>query len=295
VTGFGAAVFEPSVAQPLNPAFDPALLAAIEDASLNASAPTEQLWVDGWLLRLCPGKAKRARSINAVAAGRRPLAGKIAQAQALYAAAGLPCYVRLTPFTQPPGLEAQLAAAGFEREDDTRVMVARLDGAAHGSAAAAPLAAGCTVQRSGPEDYAEAVGAVRGSPAGERAAHARRVRHSPVPYVGQVLRRQADGTVLAGGQWAREGRYVGLYDVFTAPEHRRQGHAHALCAAMLADAAAAGAQWAYLQVEAGNHAARSIYRRLGFVEAYGYHYRRGPAAAGHPSPNGATAGSAASA
>jgi hypothetical protein len=40
---------------------------AVEDAGLNASAPPQQLWLDGWLVRLCPGKAKRARCVNALA------------------------------------------------------------------------------------------------------------------------------------------------------------------------------------------------------------------------------------
>jgi ribosomal protein S18 acetylase RimI-like enzyme len=268
----------------LNRAFDPALLAAAEDAALNASAPPEQLWLDGWLVRLNPGKAKRARSVHALARGRRPLAAKIAEVQQLYAAAGLPCYFRLTPFSEPPGLEPQLAAAGFVREENTRVMVAHLGDRSPAAAdALSPLPDGTALVRPSPEGYADAVGAVRGSSATERAAHARRLIASPVPYLGQLLVRSADGAVLAGGQWAREGRFVGLYDVFTHPEHRRQGHASRLCAAMLAQAAAAGAKVAYLQVEAGNAAARSIYERLGFADAYGYHYRRGPA------PGGATA------
>lgn len=41
-------------------------LSRIEDAGLNASAPPQQRWLDGWLLRYCPGKAKRARCINAL-------------------------------------------------------------------------------------------------------------------------------------------------------------------------------------------------------------------------------------
>ena len=57
----------------LNPAFDPALLSRIEDAGLNASAPPQQLWLDGWLVRFSPGKAKRARCVNAVALGRLPV------------------------------------------------------------------------------------------------------------------------------------------------------------------------------------------------------------------------------
>ena len=55
-----------------------ALLSRIEDAGLNASAPPQQRWLDGWLLRFSPGKAKRARCINAVAPGRLPVADKLA-------------------------------------------------------------------------------------------------------------------------------------------------------------------------------------------------------------------------
>ena len=42
---------------------------------------------------------------------------------------------------------------------------------------------------------------------------------------------------------------------------------------LLAQAHAAGARVAYLQVDADNHPARAIYRRLGFADAYAYHYR----------------------
>ena len=46
------------------------LLSRIEDAGLNASAPPQQRWVDGWLVRFSPGKAQRARCINALAPRR---------------------------------------------------------------------------------------------------------------------------------------------------------------------------------------------------------------------------------
>ena len=37
------------------------LLSRIEDAGLNASAPPQQRWMDGWIVRTSPGKARRAR------------------------------------------------------------------------------------------------------------------------------------------------------------------------------------------------------------------------------------------
>jgi len=38
----------------------------LEELGLNSSTPPGQLLYDGWLLRMLPGKAKRARSVNAV-------------------------------------------------------------------------------------------------------------------------------------------------------------------------------------------------------------------------------------
>jgi GNAT superfamily N-acetyltransferase len=253
---------------------DEALLSRIEDASLNASAPPQQRWLDGWLVRLSPGKAKRARCINAVAAGRLPLAQKLALCEAAYREAGLPMLFRITRFTQPPGLDDMLAALGLDRLDDTRVMV----NAALPAAAAPPLPDGTEWVALDGAAFADAVGALRGSPPEQRAAHAQRLALSPVPYQGFVIRRAGGGAVLACGQFACEAELVGLYDVFTDDSTRGQGLATLLCRRLLALAVGVGARVAYLQVEGDNHGARRIYERLGFAEAYRYHYRQRPAA-----------------
>lgn len=75
---------------------------------------------------------------------------------------------------------------------------------------------------------------------------------------------------------AVEGKLVGLYDVFTAPASRRQGLAHQLCAHLMQIAATQGATATYLQVESNNLTAQSVYRKLGFTDAYSYHYRKPP-------------------
>ena len=104
-------------------------LSRIEDAGINASAPREQRWVDGWLVRFAAGKAKRARCIQPVAAGRLGIDAKLAHCLPLFAAAGLPAIVRITPFAEPAGLDAHLAGLGMVRFDDSLVMaLAALDG-----------------------------------------------------------------------------------------------------------------------------------------------------------------------
>ena len=257
---------------------DAQLLSRIEDTSLNASAPPQQRWMDGWIVRTSPGKAKRARCVNAVATGRLPLAQKLALARAAFEDAGLPMMVRITPFTQPLELDALLAAHGWTTLDDTRVM-AMVDLQASPFPTQPPLPAGTAWSRWPAEAYAEAVGRLRGSPPEQRLAHAERLKSSPIPYEGYAVQHVASGEVLACGQFAREAELVGLYDVYTAEAARGQGLARRLCERLLFLAAAQGARVAYLQVEADNHPARQIYQRLGFTDQYAYHYRQAPTSA----------------
>jgi len=258
----------------LNADFERKLLVRAEDAGINASAPPQQLWLDGWLVRFSPGKAKRARCIHAMASGRLSVGHKLARAESVYAAAQLPLVVRVTPFTRPAGLDAELATRGFGAIDDTRVMVAPQ--LAHLQPPALPRGLKWSVL--GHAAMAQAVGAMRGSPLAQRAAHAERLANAPVPFAALAIKRAEDGAVIACGQRALEGDLVGLYDVFVDEASRGQGLANALCTKLLIDARLAGAKSAYLQVEADNLAARAVYARLGFADGYAYHYRIKPTA-----------------
>ncbi|MDN3919224.1 GNAT family N-acetyltransferase [Roseateles violae] len=238
-----------------------------ELAGLNASAPPQQARVDGWLIRLSPGKAKRSRCVNAIAAGEMPLDEVLRRCRDSFGAAGLPLIVRITPFSQPADLDAQLAARGWYSFDPTDVMVLDALPPCVPGTPAAPLRA-----LSGP-DYARLVGQLRGSSGQAIAAHAERMAASPVPYQGYALYDADAATLLCCGQIAREGELVGLYDIFTPPAQRGRGHAARLCGALLEQARADGARQAYLQVSADNLAAQRVYARLGFRPAYRYHYR----------------------
>ena len=101
-------------------------LRRVEEIGLNALQTQQQLFYDGWLLRLSPGKAKRARSVNAFFGSTLPLARKIAYCERVYADHGLPLLFRITPFVQPAGLEPALIARGYEPFETTNVQVAPL-------------------------------------------------------------------------------------------------------------------------------------------------------------------------
>ncbi len=250
--------------------FCEALLSRIEDAGINASAPREQRWVDGWLVRLSPGKAKRARCIQAVAPGRLGIDDKLALCLPLFDEAGLQPLVRITPFSQPQGLDRQLEARGMVQVDDTRVMaLASLDDLARGRI---DLGAVVAIEPAAPATFAEWIGLARGSSPAERRAHAERIGRPAVPRHG-VLARDRHGEIVAAGQVVIDGDVAGIYDVFTTEAARGRGHAERLCRQLLAWSAQRGARIGYLQVDAANEAARRIYRRLGFADAYTYYYR----------------------
>jgi len=252
------------------PARSQTLISRIEDAGLNASAPPQQRWVDGWLVRFCPGKARRARCVNAVAQGRLSLREKLALCQQVFDEAQLPLIFRITPLSQPTNLDSWLANHGLHKSAEACVMVN------HDltTLTPEPLPAAVTLQRVGHAAFAQVVGQLRGSPLAQQQAHAQRLELSPVPFEGWVLRRQGDSAVLACGQIATEADMVGLYDVFTAVEARNGGWARRLCGQLLDGARQRSARVGYLQVDADNLPARSVYRRLGFDDAYAYHYRQ---------------------
>jgi len=86
-----------------------------------------------------------------------------------------------------------------------------------------------------------------------------------------------NGRIVAIGRVAVADGWGGLTAVEVHPGHRRTGLATAITAALAAAAAAHGAASLYLQVTAGNQAARALYARAGFTEHHGYHYRVAPA------------------
>src|SRR5258706_3297311 len=174
----------------------------IEELSLNSSAPPGQLIYDGWMLRLLSGKAKRARSVNAVYASTIPLAEKIGYCEHLYREVGVPALFRITPFSNPPELDRELEWRGYERFDNTSVESATINSAQFvaGGAAAMELKA-----------WVEAVGELRGSPAVHRAAHFARIDGMPLRKVPIAVR--DEGRIVATGLAILDGDCLGLFDI----------------------------------------------------------------------------------
>ncbi|MFO1317182.1 MAG: GNAT family N-acetyltransferase [Burkholderiales bacterium] len=246
-------------------------LVRVEEAGLNALQTQRQLFYDGWLLRLAPSKARRARSVNAHFGSTLPLAQKIRYCERAYAERHLPVLFRITPFVQPADLGAALVAHGYEAFDPTLVQVARL------AKPPEPVdPAGCEIAAPSVAEFADALAQLQGLSRDGRDAVFERSVASPLRT--RALVAYADGAPVAAGTVVLEDGLAGVFSMATAPAMRRRGVATALLARLLVWAWERSATHAYLQVDAENAPALAVYRKFGFATAYTYHYCGQPGA-----------------
>jgi predicted GNAT family acetyltransferase len=171
---------------------------------------------------------------------------------------------RVTPFSQPHNLDVELAAAHFGAYQDTRVMAVALS-------KVAPSAPQSTAQTVNVERFAIAFCALHGLDPIKESAERERYARTADRGIFVV---QLDGDrVVACGSLAMEGKLAGIFGMVTAAEYRGRGVATAVVAKLLDGARAAGAETAYLQVDADNAPARRTYSKFGFRDCYAYWYR----------------------
>ena len=245
-------------------------VARIEEAGLNALQTQRQLFYDGWLLRLSPGTAKRARSVNPHFGSSLPVTDKIAYCESVYARHALPAIFRVTPMSRPADLERVLADRGYEAFGETLVQTLAMDR----PPALPDCADEVVVETPETDAFVDAVDELRRSTPEQREAHRERLVNSPLVKRHALVR--AGGRVVCTAQVAVDGSLVGVFDVITATDARGKGYATLVCAGLLSWAWQHGANVAYLQVQADNAPALATYRKFGFATAYTYRYRGRP-------------------
>lgn len=242
-----------------------ALNVRLEEAALNATAVSEQILYDGWLVRWAPGKPKRMRCINVIGLPLTPFESRLDFARRFYARRKMPLVFRLTSIGPDPDLDEQLEQAQFSAFGETQVMHCALErlGASHTA---------LRFERVQSRAFAQTVGALRDSTTEEVNAHTVRLDAVRLEQIA-LLAWTPDGDCAGAALAVIDDDLLGIFDVVVNPAHRRRGFGRALAAQLAARAAALGAKSAYLQVETSNDAARSLYQALGFTDVYRYWYR----------------------
>lgn len=209
---------------------------ALEHAAALAWPGVEQQWSGGWLLRAGHGITSRANS--AIPLDVSAQIAHLAVVRDWYRERDLPAWLALPERLLPirtPGIKP------------ARVMVR--EPAAASTTPTVTLAQQPDAQwlaiyeRDVPVDVLTAV--IDG-------------RLTFATVSGCAVGRGAVTTAPDGTPW------LGISSVRVSPAHRGQGHARAVCEALLAWGAESGARRAYVQVEVDNHAAIALYTTLGF-------------------------------
>jgi N-acetylglutamate synthase len=239
------------------------LVHGLETRMMNAWPAVHTQMVDHWIVRLANGYSGRANSASPLMAGATLAAPTLAHVESLFDAAGIRPSVRITPLAGA-GVDAQLVAAGWQRDNESLVMMAPLDG----RQASDP---GATFAPSASQAWTRANAASYGGlKANADHLHAIVSRIRP-PAIFATL--HEGGEPVAWGIAVIERGLVALQDLVVDPRRRGSGLGRRLTTTLMAAGHRAGATRAYLQVSADNTAARGLYESLGFVEAYRYTHR----------------------
>lgn len=216
---------------------------AIETASARAFCGSEQLLIDGWLARSSPEAAALPNSATPIghSAGFAPVPiGAIAE---FYRSRNKPVRLLIPERIGKPALKLVDADPRWSLGEEILVMTADMAS----RAAAATTAAPSNPAAAHAASHADTTAAPATATAGARAS----------------LTESDDGRA-----------WLGIAGVGEGEGGRRQAIGARELESLLAWGAGAGAQRAYLHVEASNEAAVALYEKLGFVEHHRHRYAR---------------------
>lgn len=234
----------------------------LERATLAAVAPQRVAVWPGWLLPMDSGTVGRARS--AVPLSHCPVdVGTLDAIADTYRAQGFVPRFRLPDTDAWAAAHTHLAAQGFERVQPTLTQTAPLAAlrawASHPGVALdeRPDAAWLAMF------LGEGLDPVDGASRSQALARAQGTLFASLREGGRTL---ASGAASYGFGW------LGVHGLRTARDQRGRGLAGAVMRAMADEAARRGMARVFLQVDAENTAALSLYRRIGFAVAWPYVY-----------------------
>ncbi|WP_321384570.1 GNAT family N-acetyltransferase [Rhizobium sp.] len=228
--------------------------------------PAASVNYDGsWQIRLTGGHpSKRVNCVVALdRSDTRDIRLRLEKAQRKFESYGRQMVFRETPLAPAPVVDV-LIEDGWLRFDESIVMVLNL----------AELADHDVMDHLPSQDVGRFVDAsltLQNEDSSLKPALAELIS-SIKPPTGLFLVEVPDNGPVAGVICVHDNDLTGLLQLAVGESHRRQGMGFELTYAALRWARLRGAKMAWLQVQADNASALSLYRKLGFQEAYRYCY-----------------------
>ncbi len=244
-------------------------LKRFEELSMNAWPALQTLLYDGWILRFANGYTKRANSINPLYFSTAHIEEKIRTCEQFYRRQNLDVVFKMTSSVYPPHLDEILLKRGYRLDSPTsvqRLELAQVD------------------------KHSTGISTLTETPADDWFGNFCRLseidnRHQPtlrqmlgrlIPqggFISMPCRAGHSGQVVACGMGVVQAGFIGLFDIVTDVNFRKQGYGRQLVLDLLAWGKEQGAHTAYLQVMLNNAPALRLYSKLGFKEIYQYWYR----------------------
>ncbi len=234
---------------------------SLERATLAAVPPRALEELDGWLLGLDGGTIGRAHSAVPLAHVNVSHAA-LPAIEARYRAHGLPAVFRVADVPGLRQVQGALSAAGYAPVTRTLVQTA-----AHGGARW-PDAAGVRLDPD-PDDGWMRMFMGDGFDPQDAASRLEILRRSRASLFARI---EEGGRVAAVGCANFSHGWWGAHGMRTAPWARARGHATRILAAFANEAARRGIARSYLQVDASNARALSVYAKAGYATAWAYEY-----------------------
>lgn len=240
------------------------LIRKIETLSFKALPALEQRYYDGWLLRYANGYTRRANSVNPIYASAEDIDLKIAQCEKIYGQKNRPTIFKMTHAAYPDDLDGILTDKGYHKEAETDVYSLSLIGMGT------------------PSKHVQ----IRTELSIEWIRHFARLNHIPEQHQKTLYKMLAlipsrrgfvtltiNGDIVGVALGVVEDDWMGVFDVVVDARHRGKGYGRQIMESLFCWGEQQGASRSYLQVQADNTVATTLYRSLGYAPQYSYWYR----------------------
>ncbi len=242
-------------------------IATVETLAANALSSHKIEHYDGWRLRYNHEVTRRANSVLAEKQGIKPLTQKLEYAEAWYRTLGVKARFQLCPASQPSKLADTLIARGYRVHDGAKVQVAKLK---HVVTQATKPDITLVSSSSLNADWLSIYEQTENAPLDK--AEVRKTMLECLQPKAKFMLAYLGSEVAAVGLGVYESGYVGVFNMATLPNMRKQGAATALLLGLARWGETEGAEHIYLQVSTENVVAQAVYEKLGFETLYEYQY-----------------------